>query len=149
MSLYSYLSVYLWLFLEVVIIDLFWVRTVLRLIKRHCWFPGLMASSHSTRLLSLLSIFVNLMAEEKSFMFASEIQHFFMLIGLLYFGVPGLLIPFTLNIDKWDRVYSSVASIQFFLYLPLQLLLEGQDTYCTDQCSQLDSRYVAFCYFFH
>lgn len=51
------------------------------------------------------------MAEKKILMFASEIQHFFMLIGLLYFGVPGLLISFTLHIDKWYRVYYSVASI--------------------------------------
>lgn len=53
-----------------------------------------MGSSQSASLFFLLSIFVNLVAEKikikKILVFASEIQHFFLLIGLVYFGVPSL-----------------------------------------------------------
>lgn len=64
MSLSSYLSVYLWLFLEVVFIELLMSQNSFKAYKK-IWFPELMGSSQSAGLLFLLSIFVNLVAEKK------------------------------------------------------------------------------------
>lgn len=49
---------------------------------------------------------------------ASEIQYLFVLIGLLYFGVNGLLmISFTFYIYKRHKIYYPVAGVLFSVYL--------------------------------
>lgn len=51
-------------------------------------------------------------------MFASEVQHLFVLISLLYFGVNGLLrISFTVYIYKRYKVRYPVAGVLFSVYL--------------------------------
>ena len=49
-------------------------------------------------------------------MFATDTQHFFMFIGLLYFGVQSLPVSFSFYADKSYKVYYPVANILFFVY---------------------------------